>query len=324
MRLLIGGETHPHMHLSVQTLPFDEPLEDTFKFLSEIGIQGVDINCSEYFSPADIDLDTYLDNEDAQAELLALLDEYDLRLDVLGATNNPLHPNAERQALADGELRDTIRLAAQLDVDTVTCFSGVPGGTADDTTPNWLVSPIPPERQQEMYDYQWEEVAIPYWQDIAAFADDHDVDIAIELHLNMLVHGPLDMLRLRESTNDRIGGYIDPGHLLLQQIDVEKSIRCLSADDAIHHFEASDVKIYESNRRLKGVLDMTPLGKADERSWLFCTVGYGHGEEFWRDVISTLDIVGYDGAICIQQLRTADSLHGGIEKAAALLDGIIF
>jgi sugar phosphate isomerase/epimerase len=37
-----------------------------------------------------------------------------------------------------------------------------------------------------------------------------------------------------------------------------------------------------------------------ERSWNFRTIGYGHGEEFWRSFLMTLRLVGYDGVLSIE------------------------
>ena len=46
--------------------------------------------------------------------------------------------------------------------------------------------------------------------------------------------------------------------------------------------------VYECNSRVNGVLDTKPYGEESNRSWIFRTVGYGQGSEFWTDFISTL------------------------------------
>lgn len=304
------------MHLSVQTLPFEEPIEETLAFLSGLGVESVDWRC---------DPDEYLDDPDAQAELLETFANHDIELSMLGATgHNMLHPDEDQAAEADELLRDTIRLAEQLGVKTVSAFSGLPGGGPNDETPNWIVSPIPPGEQHEQYEYQWEEVAIPYWNELGAFADDHDVDVALEIHVNMLVNSPPTLVRLREATSERIGAYVDPGHLWLQEIDPVASIRYLAEHDAIMHFETSDVVEYPEQKKLQGTWDMTPLDDRLDRSWAFCAVGYGHGESEWRDIISTLDLVGYDGPVSIQQLNTPQPLHEGVSKSAQFLTDIMF
>lgn len=304
------------MHLAVQTLPFDEPLESVLPFLEELGVEGIDWRCE----PSE-----YLDKPDKQDELLAVVEDHGMTIDLLGATGyNPLHPEESTAAAADTRIRETIRLADQLGIDTVSAFSGLPGGTPDDRSPNWIVTPIPPGKQHEYRAYQWEEVAIPYWTEMGSFADSHGIDIAIEIHANMLVNSAVTMQRLREETSDRIGAYVDPGHLWIQNIDPVASIRYLAEHDSIMHVEASDVRTYEENQRLKGTWDMTPLSAELDRAWSFCAVGYGHSEREWRDIVSTLELVGYDGPVSIQQLNTPEPLHAGVRKGAAFLNSILF
>lgn len=302
------------MHLCTQTARFDEPLEETLGYLRELGIESLDLK----LDPAE-----YLDDADAQADLRALLDDHDMASSVLGGGgSNPLHPDEARAAEADARLRDTIRLAAQLDVDTVTTFSGLPAGAPGDSTPNWLVSPVPPRGQADAHAYQW-EVATDYWADLGAFAADHAVDVAIELHVRTLVNSSPTLLRLREAAGEHVGGYVDPAHLTLQGIDPSAAIRHLAAEDALLHFEASDVKVYDDNARLRGLWDMTPMTERLERPWAFCTVGYGHDDAYWRDIISTLNLVGYDGAVSIQQLHTPEPFRTGLERAVEFLDGML-
>ncbi|WP_418280610.1 sugar phosphate isomerase/epimerase family protein [Halorubrum sp. DTA98] len=304
------------MHLAVQTLPFDEPLESTLTFLSELGVESVDWRCEP---------EEYLDDSDAQAALLETVANHEMDICMLGVTGyNPLHPVAERADAADERLRETIRLADQLGIETVSAFSGLPGGGPSDRTPNWVATPIPPGDQHDFVEYQWEDVAIPYWRDIGEYADDHGVDVAIEIHVNTLVNSPATLRKLRDATHDRIGGYLDPGHLWLQDIDPVASIRYLAADDALFHVEASDVRRHEATQAIKGTWDMTPLDDVEDRPWVFCPVGYGHDEGSWRDIVSTLDRVGYDGPVSIQQLNTPEPLHEGVRKSAALLDRIMF
>ena len=48
-------------------------------------------------------------------------------------------------------------------------MSGLPAGSKSDTTPNWIVSSWPPETQTILA-YQWNEVALPYWRQLADHA----------------------------------------------------------------------------------------------------------------------------------------------------------
>lgn len=311
------------MKLCTQTGPFNESLEEVLGYVSNLGINSVSVPCTSE-NPAGIDPAVYLDDSDAQATLQELFASHGMDIGVLSVgAINPLHPDEEQAAEDDDRLRKAIALADQLDVGIVTSFSGLPGGSPHDVTPNWIVTPVPPAWQLEAHDYQWNDVAIPYWAGIGDLADEHEVDIAIELHINTLVNGPTQLIRLRNETSERINGYIDPPHLVLQGIDPIESIQYLNDNDALIHFEASDVRVDERNRRLKGYTDMTGMHEPLERSWLFCTVGYGLGEEFWREIISTLQIIEYDGLVNVQQLHTPEPFRDGLEKATELLQQII-
>jgi len=312
------------MDLGVLTVPLgDQSIDQAFGYLSEIGVDAVELGVGGWPGEGHIDRQEYLDDDRAQAELDELLDEHDLRISALATHNNPLHPDEERAAGADRELREAIELADQLGVGTVTCFSGLPAGAPGDSTPNWITAPWPNEHAAA-HEYQWDEVAIPYWADLAEHADAHDVDVAIEMHPNMLVYEPTGMLALREATNERIGANFDPSHLYWQGIEVTEAIRFLGEHDAIHHFHAKDTKVYESNVRQKGVLDTTNYTEEVDRSWLFRSIGYGHDEGHWKDVVSTLRMVGYEGALSIEHEDSLTSSREGLEKAVDVLSRAVF
>jgi sugar phosphate isomerase/epimerase len=67
------------------------------------------------------------------------------------------------------------------------------------------------------------------------------------------------------------------------------------------------------------VLDAKPYERLLERAWTFRTVGYGHGEELWRRLLSTLSAVGYDGAVSIEHEDPLMSADQGLQKAVRLL-----
>ena len=299
-----------------------ESVEDAFAYLEEQGVDAVELGCGGFVGDDHLPRDDYLDDEAAQAELHDLLERHGLSVSALATHNNPLHPDEERAARADTELREAITLADQLGVDAVTCFSGLPAGGPNDETPNWITAPWPNEHH-EAHQYQW-DVAEEYWSDLAEHAADHDVDVAIEMHPNMLVYEPTGMLELRERTNEHIGANFDPSHLFWQGIDITEAIRFLGEEDAIHHFHAKDTKVYEANSRVKGVLDTEPYTEEPDRSWLFRSIGYGHGEEFWKDVVSTLRMVDYDGALSIEHEDSLTSPNEGLDKAIDVLQRSVF
>jgi DNA-(apurinic or apyrimidinic site) lyase len=312
------------MDIGVLTVPLGgEPIDDAAAYLADLGVDAVELGVGGWPGEDHVDRGALLDDGAAREELLALLDGRGLRISALATHNNPLHPDEERAATADRELREAIELADLLGVGTVTCFSGLPAGAPGDSTPNWVTAPWPTEHADAL-DYQWDEVAIPYWRDVAAHAGQHGVDVAIEMHPNMLVYEPTGLVALREATSDRIGANFDPSHLYWQGIDATEAIRFLGERDAIHHVHAKDTEVYEVRSRVKGVLDTTGYAEEADRSWLFRSIGYGHGEGHWKDVVSTLRMVGYEGALSIEHEDSLTSSREGLEKAVDVLDRAVF
>ncbi len=300
-----------------------ESLEDALKYLSGIGVDAVELGCGGFVGEDHLSRDRYLNDEDAQDELLSMVEKCGLRISAISTHNNPLHPDKKRADRAATEIEEAIELADQLGVDNVNTFSGLPAGSPDGSVPNWVTAPWPPEHAEAL-EYQWEEVAIPRWSALAEHAAAHDVNVCIEMHPNMLVYEPTSMMRLREATNDHIGANFDPSHLYWQGIDVTEAIRYLGERDAIHHFHAKDTRLYESNARIKGYLDTSPYTDEPNRSWLFRSIGYGHDEAHWKDVVSTLRMVGYEGALSIEHEDSLTSGTEGLEKAVDVLDRAVF
>ncbi|RQG87919.1 sugar phosphate isomerase/epimerase [Natrarchaeobius halalkaliphilus] len=311
------------MELAIQTAPIGGSMETKLEAASELEVSVVSLGTYDYYGPGPAELDpgTHLDDPDARETLEDQLERHEISIGMLGGGSNPLHPNPDVAENCKREITATLELAERLGVDTVSCHSGLPAGSPDDETPNWLTMPIPPEPHiSEGYEYQWEEVAIPFWREIADEAEERGVDVAIEVHVNTLVHTPAKLLRLREETNDRIGAKLDPAHLLLQGMDEIDAIRRLGREDAIHAFEASDIKLDEANVRRGGMLDVPQSERRIDRSWEFRAVGRGHGSDYWRDLVDSLEKVGYDGIVSIQHLGVPEETRAGFETAVGVLD----
>ena len=77
------------------------------------------------------------------------------------------------------------------------------------------------------------------------------------------------------------------------------------------------------NTAKNGVLDTKHYAEELDRSWIFRTVGYGHGEETWRAILSNLRMVGYDGAVSIEHEDGLMSAGEGLDKAIAFLKPIL-
>jgi sugar phosphate isomerase/epimerase len=138
------------MKLGVLTVPLgDQSVDATFDYLSGPGVAAVELGTGGYPGSDHLDHMALLDDSEAQQAFLDTAAEYDLEISALAVHNNPLHPDEERAAEADRELRETIHLASQMGVDTVTCFSGLPvGGPNDESHWKDIVSTL------RMVDYE--------------------------------------------------------------------------------------------------------------------------------------------------------------------------
>jgi sugar phosphate isomerase/epimerase len=81
--------------------------------------------------------------------------------------------------------------------------------------------------------------------------------------------------------------------------------------------------MFSDNVLKNGVLDMKSYGNLSERSWVFRTVGYGHDTKVWKDMMTMLRIVGYDGAISIEHEDSLMSIKEGLEKAVTFLQSLV-
>ena len=106
-----------------------------------------------------------------------------------------------------------------------------------------------------------------------------------------------------------------------QGIDVPSSLRKLGEAEApvIRHFHAKDSLVYDWNARVNGVLDAKHYGDEIRRAWIFRTVGYGHDAGVWKDIISTLRMIGYDGVLSIEHEDSLMAANEGFLKAIAFL-----
>ena len=309
------------MKLSVLTVPFaQQSLVEVLPYLKELGVEAVELGCGGVTNDAHCKPAQLLKDDAACEQLKQLLAENEMTISALSCHGNPVHPDAAR-AKADHEIfLQTVELAQILGVDTVVTFSGCPGDGHGAVYPNWVVMPWPNDFVK-ILDYQWNEVLIPYWRDAACIAKQHSVKIALEMHPGFCVYNTETMLRLRKATDDAIGANFDPSHLFWQGMDAAVVVRELG--EAIYFVHMKDCRINPDNMRKNGILDTKSYGDIKNRSWLFRTIGYGNDTSVWRDIISELRTVGYDGAISIEHEDILMSDTEGIEKSVAFVKNIM-
>src|SRR5256885_6128590 len=118
-----------------------------------------------------------------------------IRVATLSCHGNPIHPDPQHAQKDIDTFRKTVLLAEMLDVKVIVGFSGCPGGTPQDTQPNWITYRWPPE-YAKMQDWQWKEKVVPYWKEAAKYAREHGVKrLALEMHPNFVVYNPRTLMK---------------------------------------------------------------------------------------------------------------------------------
>ena len=306
------------MKLGVLTNLFGKmSLEEALTKFEALGIEAAEIGCGGYPGKAHCDPKVLLADPKARDEFKATLARHHIELSNLSVHGNPVHPDKKIAKGYHDDFVDAVLLAEKLGVDTVVTFSGCPGGSPEDKTPNWATCAWPDDFLAVL-DYQWNDVLLPYWAEFVQFAADHGVDkIGFELHPGFCVYNTESMLRIRREIGPALGANLDPSHLIWQGMEPVAVIRALG--DAIFHFHAKDTKVDKYNTAVNGVLDTKPYSDEIHRSWVFRSVGYGNDELYWKEIISNLRMVGYDHAISIEHEDSIMSQKEGLERAVSML-----
>ena len=309
------------MRLGVLTVLFqDRPLEAVLDHVAEMGVQAVELGTGNWPGDAHCRPQELLKSAHKARALRAAVERRGLIISALSCHGNPLHPDKAIAAEHDRVFRDTVLLASQLEIPVVNLFSGCPGDCEESKYPNWVTCAWPPDFEAVLK-WQWEAKVIPYWQEAGRFAADHGVKLAFEMHPGFVVYNPATLLRLREAVGPVVGANYDPSHLFWQGIEPVASLKAL--EGAIHHVHAKDTYIDRANTAVNGVLDATPYGQVARRSWTFRTVGYGHDQFCWRELVSTLRVVGYDYVLSIEHEDPLLSVDEGLRRAVDFLKDVL-
>lgn len=293
-----------------------QSLETALDYIAASGVQMVELGCGNYPGNAHCNVDQLLGNSAAQKDLLSAINSRGLQISALSCHGNPVHPDKDFAAKDRDTFNKTVRLARELGVEVVANFSGCPGEGPNATKPNWVTCAWPPD-YVDILNWQWNEVLIPYWREQAKFLKDNGVKVALEMHPGFCVYNVETMLKLRDACGDAIGCNFDPSHLFWNGVDPCMAIRTLG--DAIYHAHAKDCRIDEYNTSINGCNDTKHYSDVLGRSWVFRTIGYGHGLQVWKDIVSALKSVGYDFVLSIEHEDGLMSVNEGFQKAVSLL-----
>ena len=299
---------------SLGGLPFDAMLDHA----ARLGVQGVEVNTGGWSTAPHFDLAAMKADAGKRRGFLRAFADRGLEVIALNANGNPLHPTDPKQGQC---LRDTIRLAGEMGIRKVCTMSGLPEGRAGDLMPNWVVSSWPPETQAILR-YQWEEKLFPFWAEIVALAKASGVEqIALELHGNQVVYNVPSLLKLRAEVGPVVGANLDPSHLFWMGADPLIAAEALG--EAVYHVHAKDTFLNAPKQATTSLLENGSLMDIPGRSWSYITLGFGHGEEWWRQFCYRLKMGGYDGWLSIEHEDVMLNALEGLEKSVVLLQAVM-
>ncbi len=315
----------------------DRPIAQVLSTLRDLGLDSAEINSGGFLPAPHLPIAEVRASKDARDDYLALFTSAGVTLTALNCNGNPLHPDPEVRHKHAQDVRDAISLAALLGVKRVVTMSGLPEAHAGGRAPSWTVLPWD-SVYLDARDYQWQEVAIPFWTDIQAQARDADVKVCIEMHPHNLVYNPATMERLATEINaTHVGAEMDPSHLFWQGIDPVAALDRLGS--LVYNAAAKDTRI-NAAAKVNGVLDdrFGRIGPEDpgavslggrytlsrwpkDSSWDFVAVGRGHDVTFWAAFLQALNKIDPEMAVNIEhEDQELDQLEGLRHAAATLLE----
>jgi len=313
------------MKIGIFTALFgDKSLTETLDIVKAEGIQAVEFGAGAYPGASHIEVEKLIESKEARDTLLREVESRGLTISAISCHGNPIHPNKQVAQEHHQAFVNSVKVASALGVPCVNGFSGCPGDGPNAVNPNWVTCAWPDEFR-DILDYQWNEVVIPYWTEQNAFLKQNNVKFCIEMHPGFVCYANDTLLKLRRAAGEQIGANFDPSHLWWQGIDPIAAVRELAAEGALFHVHAKDTKIDPYNSGRNGNLDTKSYGDILNRSWVFRSVGYGHGIEWWKDFCSTLRTVGYDYVLSIEHEDGLMNSMEGLRKALSVLkEAVIF
>ncbi|WP_214366885.1 sugar phosphate isomerase/epimerase family protein [Pseudonocardia sp. H11422] len=315
----------------------DKPVAEAVAILADLGLDSAEINSGGFLPAPHLPIADIRASQGAREDYLGLFASNGVTLTALNCNGNPLHPDPEVREKHGQDVRDAIEIGALLGVKRVVTMSGLPGTDAGARLPAWSVLPWD-SAYLDARDYQWNEVAIPYWRDIQARAADSDVKVCIEMHPHNVVYNPATMERLTTEINaTHVGAEMDPSHLFWQGIDPVAAVNSLG--DLVYNAAAKDTRINEA-AKVNGVLDdrhgrvrpdepgAISLGGRytlsrwpENASWDFVAVGRGHDVAFWTEFLQALEKIDPDMAVNIEhEDAELDQLEGLRYAARTLME----
>ncbi len=285
------------------------------KFCQDLGLEAVEVAAT---GPAKkfCDVDKFLADKGELQRWLDIYASHGLEIYSFSGHGTPLVPDKKIATEYSRQFRQACKLMEQIGVTRMVLVAGLPEGAEGDTLPVWIINTDLPLFRDAL-EWQWEKRLIPFWKEHTKIATDHGVTLCFEMQVNDMIHSPIKLKRLRDELGPVVSCNFDISHMWVQRIDPFEALHYLG--DLVQNVHLKDTLMHEPNVRIRGVFDSTGLKEFKERSWTFTIPGWGHDERTWREVITTLRFLGYEGILSLEMESEYIEIQEGLEKSAAFI-----
>lgn len=303
---------------SLGHLPFEQMLDK----LLELGVYGIEMTTGGWSAAPHVPTAALLESATRRQQFLQAIESRGMTIAALNVSGNPLDPGELGQRHQQ-DTENALRLAGELGVKKIVMMSGLPPASPHDTVPNWITYTVSwPPTLKNCLDYQWNEVAIPYWRGLTERATTCGVEkFALENFSSMLVWNPETLFRLRDAVGPMVGMNLDPSHLIWMGADPIAAARALGP--AIHHCHGKDVRLERGLVNVNGLLETKLVEDVANRAWNYVAVGCGQDLQWWKEFFSVVRMMGYNEWVSLEMEDLTMSVEAGITSSVAALQQTI-
>ena len=306
------------MKLAICTDVFAElSYTDMLDKVKSLGIDAVEMTAGGWGARKHCDTAGLLADEVRRKACLGELEKRGMRISALNTSCNPLWPSATGEAYKKS-MYDCAELAGKLGVKKIVAMAGLPAGSENDTTPNWITSTVSwPDFMASAYEYQW-KVTIAFWKEFIAHCKKHGVEqIAIEEFPGTMVWSAETLLKLRKATDPMRGINLDPSHMMILGADPIAAARALRG--CIFHVHGKDARIERGMADVNGLLEPRPVTESADRVWNYVAVGCGKDLQWWKEFFSVVRMCGYNGDVSLEMEDFTMSTEAGVATSVDAL-----
>ena len=264
------------------------PLEKTLAWLRRHApeVTHIEVGAGGYAPHPHCDVAALPSSAQARTAWLGGIARHEMAVSALNAWGNPLHPDAELARRHDRDLRDAIRLAAELGVDRVVALAGCPAGAPGDGAPHFGAGGWLPYLE-DVYERQWQQQIEPYWAELAEFAaaENPDLLVCLEIHPGTSAFNVETFERVA-ALGPSIAANLDPSHFFWMGMDGHKVAARLG--DRVGHAHGKDTVFHEESLALNGLLDRRWPSPAEKMPWTFAIPGRGHDLAWWTGLLRAM------------------------------------